>query len=193
MDFRARRSLFFILVLLVTCGIAGAFLGRKAGAQSANNESNLRDSLKQFTTVYSAVEQNYAEPLTKDRIDRAIYDGAIPDMLHVLDPHSNFYDPRAFAEMREEQSGKYFGVGMEIMQLEDKIVVKAPMAGTPAYKAGIRPGDVILAVNGKPLNGKGSDGKPAKPVALTFAREGTPQPMIFNLVRAEIPRNSVDL
>ena len=210
MDFRARRSLFFILVLLVTCGIAGAFLGRKAGAQSANNESNLRDSLKQFTTVYSAVEQNYAEPLTKDRIDRAIYDGAIPDMLHVLDPHSNFYDPKAFAEMREEQSGKYFGVGMEIMQLEDKIVVKAPMAGTPAYKAGIRPGDVILAVNGKPLNGKGADGKPIKPVttldvanmlkgprgtpvALTIAREGTPQPMVFNLVRAEIPRNSVDL
>lgn len=209
MDSRARRSLFFIVVLLAACGITGAFLDRSAGAQSASNESTLRDSLKQFTSVYSVVKKNYAEPMTKERIDRAIYDGAIPDMLHVLDPHSNFYDPKAFAEMREEQSGKYFGVGMQIMQQGDKIVVVAPFEGTPSFKAGIRPGDVILAVNGKPINGKGPDGKPSKPttldvanmlkgprgtpVEITIAREGSPQPLVFHLVRAEIPRNSVDL
>ncbi|MEO6829098.1 MAG: S41 family peptidase, partial [Acidobacteriaceae bacterium] len=100
---RARRSLFFVVVFLVVCGAAGAFFAHQVGAQSSDNQSTLRDNLKRFTNVYSVVEQNYAEPMTKDRINTAIYDGAIPDMLHVLDPHSNFYDPKAFAAMREEQ------------------------------------------------------------------------------------------
>lgn len=207
---RARRSLLFVVVFLVICGAAGAFLDRNVGAQSASNESTLRDSLKQFTNVYGVVEQDYAEPLTKDRINTAIYDGAIPDMLHVLDPHSNFYDPKAFAQMREDESGKYFGVGMQIMQQNDKIVVVNPFEGTPSYKAGIHPGDVILAVNGKPINGVGPDGKTIKrattldvanmlkgpkgtPVDITIGREGQAQPMVFHLVRAEIPRASVDL
>ena len=207
---RARRSLLYIVVFLIVCGAAGAFLDRQVGAQSAGNESSLRDSLKQFTNVYSVVEQNYAEPMTKDRVDTAIYDGAIPDMLHVLDPHSNFYDPKATAAQREEQSGKYYGVGMQIMQQNDKIVVVNPFEGTPSYKAGIHPGDVILAVNGKPINGTGPGGKGIKkattldvanmlkgpkgtPVDLTIGREGRPQPIVFHLVRAEIPRSSVDL
>ena len=210
MNPRARRSLFFVVVFLVACGLAGAFLDRNAGAQSASDQSTLRDSLKQFTNIYSVVEQNYAEPMTKDLINTAIYDGSIPDMLHVLDPHSNFYDPKAFAEMREEESGKYYGVGMRIMQQGDKIVVLTPFEGTPSYKAGIRPGDVILAVNGKPLNGTGPDGKPVKQattldvanmlkgpkgtaVTVTIGREGKSQPMVLTLVRAEIPRTSVDL
>lgn len=210
MNPRARRSLIFVAAFLVTCGIAGAFLDRNAGAQSASDQSTLRDSLRQFTNTYSIVEQNYAEPMTKDRIDTAIYDGAIPDMLHVLDPHSNFYDPKAYADMLEEERGRYYGVGMQIMQQGDKIVVVTPFEGTPSYKAGIRPGDVILAVDGKPLHGTGPDGKPLKPattldvanmlkgpkgttVTVTIGREGKPQPMVLTLVRAEIPRVSVDL
>lgn len=207
---RARRSLLYVVVFFIVCGAAGAFLERNVGAQQANNESTLRDSLKKFTNVYSIVEQDYAEPMTKNRIDNAIYDSAIPDMLHVLDPHSNFYDPKAFAEMREEESGKYFGVGMTIMQQNDKIVVLNTFEGTPAYKAGIHPGDVILAVNGKSINGTGPAGKITKrattldvanmlkgpkntPVSVSIGREGKAQPIVFHLVRAEIPRTSVDL
>ncbi|MHB1936538.1 MAG: S41 family peptidase [Acidobacteriaceae bacterium] len=210
MTSRTRRSLLFVVVFLVVCGVAGAFLDRNVGAQTSSDQSTLRDSLKQFSNVYSIVEQNYAEPMTKDRVNNAIYDGAIPDMLHVLDPHSNFYDPKAFAQMREEESGKYYGIGMEIMQQNDKIVVVNPFEGTPSYKAGIRPGDVILAVNGKPINGTGPDGKSIKkattldvanmlkgpkgtPVDVTIAREGRPEPIVFHLLRAEIPRASVDL
>ena len=210
MTSRTRRSLLFVVVFLVVCGAAGAFLDRNVGAQTSSDQSSLRDSLKQFTNVYSIVEQNYADPMTKDLVDTAIYDGAIPDMLHVLDPHSNFYDPKAFAEMREEESGKYYGVGMQIMQQNDKIVVVNPFEGTPSFKAGIRPGDVILEVDGKPINGVGPDGKSVKkattldvanmlkgpkgtPVDITIAREGSPQPLVFHLIRAEIPRASVDL
>ena len=76
--------------------------------------------MKNFTDVYALVEQNYADKLNTDQVDKAIYDGAIPGMLHVLDPHSNFYDPKAFAQMREDQHGKYYGVGMQIQPQEEQ-------------------------------------------------------------------------
>ena len=200
MNPRSSRSLFFLIVFLATCGVLGSLFSRSAGAQSDSDQSTLRDSLKQFTNIYSVVEQNYAEPLNTERIDAAIYDSAIPNMLHVLDPHSNFFDPKAFAQMKEDQHGKYYGVGMQIMQQGDKVVVVAPFEGTPSYKAGIRPGDVILAINGKSAQKMTSldvantlKGPKGTPVELTIGREGAPKPLIFNLVRDEIPRNSVDL
>jgi len=200
MNSRSRRSLFFLVVFLATCGALGSLLSRSVGAQSDSDASALRDNLKQFTDVYSIVEQNYAEPLDTKRIDTAIYDSAIPDMLHVLDPHSNFYDPKAFASMKEEEHGKYYGVGMQIMQQGDKVVVVAPFEGTPSYKAGIRPGDVILGINGKSAAKMTSTdvantlkGPKGTPVEITIGREGAPKPLEFHLVRDEIPRNSVDL
>ncbi|MHB1023254.1 MAG: S41 family peptidase [Acidobacteriaceae bacterium] len=202
---RTRRSLFSLTIFLATCGLLGMVLNQKVGAQASTDESTLRDSLRDFTNVYAIVEQNYAEPLTGDKADKAIYDGAIPGMLHELDPHSNFYDPKAFAQMREEQHGKYYGVGMTIQPQvtasgRTQIVVVAPFEGTPAYKAGIRPGDVILAVDGKSTDNMSSldvanllKGPKATHVSVTMSREGTPKPLVFDLVRAEIPRNSVDL
>jgi carboxyl-terminal processing protease len=107
---RTRRVLFSVSIFLATCGIFGSIVGQRVAAQSASDESTLRDSLKTFTSVYAIVEQNYAEKMNTDRADKAIYDGAIPGMLHTLDPHSNFYDPKAFAQMREDQHGHYYGV-----------------------------------------------------------------------------------
>ena len=107
---RTRRALFSATIFLAACGVAGSVFGG-VSAQSATDESNLRDSMKSFTNVYAVVEQNYADKLDNDKIDKAIYDGAIPGMLRVLDPHSNFYDPKAFAQMREDQHGNYYGVG----------------------------------------------------------------------------------
>ncbi|MGC9292350.1 MAG: S41 family peptidase [Acidobacteriaceae bacterium] len=200
MNPRTRRSSFFLIIFLATCGVLGTLLSKGVGAQSDGDGSTLRDSLRHFTSVYSVVEQNYAEPMDTERTDAAIYDSAIPDMLHVLDPHSNFYDPKAFAAMKEEQHGKYYGVGMQIMQQGDKVVVVAPFEGTPSYKAGIRPGDVILAINGASAAKMTSldvsnklKGPKGTPVEITIGREGAPKPLVFHLVRDEIPRNSVDL
>jgi carboxyl-terminal processing protease len=160
---RTRRALFSASLFLATCAILGSFINQKVAAQSASDESTLRDSLHSFTNVYSLVEQNYAEPMNTDKTDKAIYDGAIPGMLHVLDPHSNFYDPKAYAQMREDQHGKYYGVGMTIQPQpvspgsgKTKIVVLYPFEGTPSYKAGIRPGDEILTVDGKSTEGMDS-------------------------------------
>jgi carboxyl-terminal processing protease len=202
---RTRRALFSVTLFLASCALAGSFISNKVAAQSASDESTLRDSLHQFTGVYSLVEQNYAEPLDKDKVDKAIYDGAIPGMLHALDPHSNFYDPKAFAQMREEQHGKYYGVGMTIQPQSDKngvlhVVVLAPFEGTPAFKAGIRPGDVILSVDGKPADGLDSTaiaamlkGPRGTHVLVAIQREGHDGPLSFDLVRDDISRPSVDL
>ncbi len=204
---RTRRALFSVTIFLATCAAAGSFISQRVAAQSATDESTLRDSLHAFTGVYSLVEQNYADKLTNDKTDKAIYDGAIPGMLHVLDPHSNFYDPKAFAQMREDQHGKYYGVGMQIQPQPDptakggtKIVVLAPFEGTPSYKAGIRPGDVIMSIDGKSTEGMDSaavasllKGPKGTHVSVTMGREGSAKPLVFDLVRDEIPRNSVDL
>jgi carboxyl-terminal processing protease len=202
---RTRRALFSVTLVLASCAVLGSFISEKVAAQSASDESSLRDSLHEFTDVYSIVEQNYAEPLDQDKTDKAIYDGAIPGMLHVLDPHSNFYDPKAFAQMREDQHGKYYGVGMSIQPQPDKaglvhIVVLSPFEGTPAFKAGIRPGDVIMSVDGKSAEGLDSaavatmlKGPKGTHVSVVMSREGKDTPMTFDLVRDEIPRYSVDI
>src|SRR5438045_2572868 len=194
----SRRSLFLIVFVLVTCGFLGMLFGQKIAPSAApSSDADVRDSLRQFADIYSVVEQNYAERVNADK---AIYNGAIPGMLHVLDPHSNFFDPKSYSAMREEQQGKYYGVGMQIAPRNNKVIVLAPFAGTPAYRAGIRPGDVIIAVDGKPTDnmntGEVADllkGPKGTNVHISILREGADKPLEFNVVRAEIPRFSVDL
>jgi carboxyl-terminal processing protease len=203
---RTRRALFSAALFLLTCAVLGSIISRKVAAQSASDESTLRDSLHSFTNVYALVEQNYAEHLDADKIDKAVYDGAIPGMLHTLDPHSNFFDPKAYAQMREDQHGKYYGVGMSIQPQPDKasggtkIVVLAPFEGTPSYKAGIRPGDVILFIDGRTTAGMDSaavasllKGPKGTHVSVSMGREGSSKPLVFDLVRDDITRPSVDL
>jgi carboxyl-terminal processing protease len=197
---RTRRSLFSLVLFFAVCGFLGAVVSQKVGAQSNTDESALRDDLRSFTNVYDLVEQNYAEPLNGEKAEKAVYDGAIPGMLRVLDPHSSFYDPKAYAKMREDQHGKYYGVGMLIQPQSNKIVVVSPFEGTPSFKAGIRPGDVIVAVDGKSTDNMSSEdvanvlkGPKGTHVQITIAREGSQKPMVFDLVRDEIPHNSIDL
>jgi carboxyl-terminal processing protease len=194
----SRRTLYLAVFVLVTCGFLGMVFGQKINPAAApGGDSDVRDSLRQFADVYSLVEQNYAEPVNADK---AIYNGAIPGMLHVLDPHSNFFDPKSYALLREDQRGKYYGVGMTVGPRNNKVIVIAPFAGTPAYRAGIRPGDIIVAVDGKPTDNMSTSdvadllkGPKGTTVHITIVREGTDKPIEFAVVRDEIPRYSVDL
>jgi carboxyl-terminal processing protease len=194
-----------VVVFFAVCAVAGTVLERRVGAQSSQDESQLRDSLKAFTDVYAIVEQNYAEPLTPDKADDVIYDGAIPGMLQVLDPHSHFYDPKAYARLREDQRGRYYGVGMVIQQQNDNngksnVYVVTPYEDTPSFRAGIHPGDEVVAVDGKSTDGWSSDqvakalkGPKGTHVQVTMVRYGQAKPLVFDLIRDEIPHPSIDL
>ncbi len=180
---------------MALCAIAaGVFSG--TGVKAASNPDDpIAQSYKAFTKVYDVVEQNFAEPV---KADKAVYKGAIPGMLHELDPHSNFFDPKDYRALREDQQGHYFGVGMTVQGHNGKTVVLAPFAGSPAYKAGIRPGDVIIEVNDKKTDNMTTveiadllKGPKGTPVQVVVMREGSDAPITFNIVRDEIPRYSV--
>jgi carboxyl-terminal processing protease len=193
----SRRSTIFVLTVVLACGCVGMLFGQRLVSNSASSDSDVRESLRSFSDVYDVVQQNYAEPLNPDK---AIYNGAIPGMLRVLDPHSNFFDPKSYAALREEQRGKYYGVGMQVGPRNNKVIVIAPFAGAPAYRAGIRPGDVIIAVDGKPTDNMSTSdvaellkGPKGTTVKITMLREGSDKPLDFTVVRDEIPRYSVDV
>ncbi len=205
MPSRSRRAVLSLSLFLASSAVVGSLIDTRVNAQSATEEGTLRDSLHRFTDVYSLVEQNYAEPIKGDKVDKAIYDGAIPSMLHTLDPHSNFYDPKAYAQMREDQHGRYYGVGMHIQPQVDKfgnshVFVVDTFDGSPAFKSGIKPGDQIVSIDTKSADGMDSlavsnvlKGPKGTHVTVQMSREGQSKPLSFDLVRDEIPRPSVDL
>ena len=193
----SRRSAVLIVAVILACGCVGMVFGQRLSSSNTTNDTDVRDSVRSFTQVYEVVQQNYAEPVNPDK---AIYNGAIPGMLRVLDPHSNFFDPKSYAALREEQRGKYYGVGMQVGPRNNKVIVIAPFTGAPAYRAGIRPGDVIIAVDGKQTDNMSTTdvaellkGPKGTTVKITVLREGTEKPIDFNVVRDEIPRYSVDV
>jgi carboxyl-terminal processing protease len=190
-----RRSYILIPLFIVICSLAvGIFRGGGVNAATVADDP-VSQSLKSFTLVYDTVEHNFADQV---KPDKAIYKGAIPGMLRELDPHSTFFDPKDYAALRDDQRGHYYGVGMTIQARESKIVVMAPFVGSPAYKAGIRPGDVILEVNDKKTESLSSaevadllKGPRGTKVQIVVARDGADKPITFDITRDEIPRYSV--
>ena len=193
----SKRGVVVLIAVLGISAVLGGLFGPTLRAHaSSSSDSQLQDSVKSFTRVLSVVQRNYADPVDTDKV---IYDGAIPGMLHVLDPHSNFFDPKQYALFKEEQQGKYYGVGMTISQRENQTVVLAPFVGSPAYKAGIRPGDIVLRVEGKSCDGlTGTEvadmlkGPKGTVVHISLGREGWDKPIEVTVTRDEISRPAVE-
>jgi carboxyl-terminal processing protease len=191
---KKRGPNFLLIPLLVAlCLIAAGIFN--SGVSAATPDEQVNQSFKTFTQVFELVEKNYADPV---KSEKALYSGAIPGMLRTLDPHSSFFDPKAFQALRDDQRGHYFGVGMMVGTRGGKTVVMTPFVGSPAYKAGIRPGDVILEVNDKKTDNLNTTevadllrGPRNTKVQVKVGREGVDEPLVFNIVRDEIPRFSV--
>jgi carboxyl-terminal processing protease len=191
-----RRGLVLVVAVILISAVLGGIYGPNGQAMASSAEDE-HTAIRQFTNVLDVVQANYAEPVD---VDKAVYQGAIPGMLRVLDPHSNFFDARQFALLREDQRGKYYGVGMVVAPRESRTVVMQPYVGAPAFNAGIRPGDVIMKVDDKSTDGltttdvadmlKGPKGTVVK---ITVSREGYEQQLVFTVTRDEIPRHSVDI
>src|SRR5215471_5416742 len=193
-----RRSLFLLPVIVLGCSIVGGFYGPRVSMAAASGEpaEDLDRDVAAFSKALSLVQQNFADRVSSDK---TIYKGAIPGMLRTLDPHSNFFDPREYQLMREDQRGHYYGVGMQVSpQPNGKTTVKAPFPGSPAYKVGIRPGDVIVSVNDRSTEGLNTTeiadllkGPRGTTVKIVVSREGTPDHLVFSVIRDEISRKSV--
>lgn len=192
-----RRSVVFVPLLILLCSVLGGLFGPEgvSVAAAAGPEDEIKGSLKSFTKVYDLIEANFADKVVADK---AIYKGAIPGMLRTLDPHSNFFDPRDFQLLKEDQKGHYYGVGMTVANRNGKTIVMSPFGGSPAYKSGIRPADIIMEVNDKKTDGMTTSevadllkGPRGTHVQIIIAREGVDHPITFDVVRDEISRASV--
>lgn len=205
---RTQRLVWFVFSTVLLCALLGGVYGQRVEATAGTaDDADVQASLSTFTKVYDLVEKNYADPVDPDR---AIFGppssnlGAIPGMLRTLDPHSNFFDPRAYAQLREDQEGKYYGVGMQIAPRPGKMgklvtIVLLPMPGSPAFRAGLRPGDVIIKVDGKSTEDLNTTqvadllkGPKGTIVHVTISREGSDEPLEVTITRDEISRRSVD-
>lgn len=166
----------------------GAFADRTVGSPLPIQE------LRAFTEIFSRVKQEYVEPVE----DKKLIDGAINGMLTSLDPHSSYLNKEAFAELNENTQGAFGGLGMEV-GLEDGVVrVTSPIEDTPAYKAGVKAGDLIIKIDDTAVRGmtleqavKRLRGEPGSKVQLTIFRKGESRPLIKELIRAIIQVKSI--
>ncbi len=152
--------------------------------------------IEAFTAVFRAVRGAYVDPVDDRRLMQAAIRGLIAD----LDPHSAYLAPADLAQADEDASGSYAGLGVEVLYIDGRLRVVAPIDGSPASRAGVRPGDVILSVDGKPVPDtdgvaalQALRGAPGSTAILTIAREGQPEPIELAIKREVIRVASVTL
>ena len=152
------------------------------------------EELRTLTEVFSLIKSDYVEQVD----DKKLLQDAIAGMVSSLDPHSTYLDKAAFKEMRESIHGKFVGIGIEVGVEDGYIKVVAPIEDSPAWRAGIKPGDLITRLDGQPLKGLSLDeaikkmrGEPRTKVVLTVSRKDEEKPLLIPIVREEIRVQSV--
>ncbi|MDO8697278.1 MAG: S41 family peptidase [Pseudomonas sp.] len=177
---------------LQASGKAAENIPAPALSSDANAPLPLED-LRTFAEIMDRIKAAYVEPVD----DKTLLENAIKGMLSNLDPHSAYLDPAEFAELQQSTSGEFGGLGIEVGQEEGFLKVISPIDDTPASKAGIQPGDLIIKIDGQPTKGLNMTesvdkmrGKVGSKIVLTIVREGAP-PFDVELERAVIKVKSV--
>src|SRR5579863_3002465 len=135
--------LLFPLLALVAAQAATPAVASPA-VQPPASDDEAAEQIRRFTRVFAAVESNAADPVNNDA---SFYQGALPAMLRYLDPHSVFLDPGQFDQLRQMEKSEQKGFGSVVSIIPGRVVVLQTLPGTPSSKAGLSPGDEILAVN----------------------------------------------
>ena len=186
------RFLVFCAAVLIIGTLVGGYFGDPALATPSRSAEKLRA----FSSMLGLIQERYMDETDSDEV---VY-GAIRGMLRTLDPHSNFLDPNAFREMREEQRGSFSGLGIVISVRgeEGLLTVISPIEGTPAHRAGMRAGDIISMIDGEETAGmtigqalKKLRGKKGTTVDLIITREAAEEPLDFTITRDDIPTTSI--
>jgi len=177
--------------------IAGVFLALQMPAFAGKAEDTpglpLED-LRLFAEVFNAVKQGYVEPIE----DKKMIANAISGMLSNLDPHSSYIDPDAYKDFQISTQGEFGGLGIEVNMEDGLVRVVAPIEDTPAYRAGIKAGDLIFKLDDEPVKGqtltealKKMRGTPNTKIRLSILRQGESKPLEITLTREIIKVQSV--
>jgi carboxyl-terminal processing protease len=186
-----------IIVAAVAVGFFGAqIVARQFGAPSWWPNRERDKNVRYFRDVLDTVRQYYvgSEPVSYDELTRAALEG----MLGKLDPHSDFMTREEFLATEDEISNQFSGIGIQVEESNGQIVIITPIAGSPAERAGLRRGDRLIAVDGKPIADPSIEqvvklvrGEPGSVMRLTVSRPGVSQEMVFNIKRERIKLQSV--
>ncbi len=152
------------------------------------------DQIKAFANIFMRIKHNYVQPVS----DEKLLEYAVQGMLNGLDPHSVYLKDERFEDLAEDTTGRFGGLGMEVMMEDGFVKVVAPIDDTPAAEAGIQSGDIIIRIDGKTLSGNSLSeatdkmrGEPGTSINLTVLRETEPDPLEFELKRAVVNLSSV--
>jgi carboxyl-terminal processing protease len=192
MSLRVRSILVLLVgtVLGVTLSLGGGVLAQRESAQ----ETLPWEDARLLAEVLERVKQEYVEPVN----DQQLIENAVRGMVTELDPYSQFLDSEEFEEIRISTTGNYSGVGLEVNLSDGLVTVVAPIEGTPAERAGLRPGDVIVRIDGEPVDQQNVGdtvarmrGKPGTAVTIVVDRDGEPEPLSYRLTRSHVQVKSI--
>ena len=182
-----------LIALGVVAGVALSFQF-PAIAQKAGGAALPLEELRQLADVYGLIKSDYVEPVA----DKKLLSEAIGGMVASLDPHSVYLDKKSFKEMKESMQGRFVGLGIEVSTEDGYVKIVSPIEDSPAWRAGIKPGDLITRIDGVAIKGLTLDeaikkmrGEPGSRVLLTLARKGEDKPLTVPLIREEIKVKSV--
>src|ERR1700742_3499754 len=192
MNFRQRRFRYGLLLgaafaVGVIAGPTVSVLGRAVAQDQSRAEAS--QFLKVFGDVFERVRAEYVDPVS----DKEILENAINGMLTGLDPHSSYMNAKAFKDMQVQTKGEFGGLGLEVTEDKGLIKVVSPIDDTPAFRAGVKAGDIITALDGKTVLGLSLQdavdkmrGAPNSRISLTIKREGVDKPVEVSMLREVI-------
>jgi carboxyl-terminal processing protease len=186
-----RSSWFIVVIAIALAGCNGSMSGSSMPGSASSGTS--ASDLAFYRSVLDKVHQSYVDPVS----DAALVNNSLKGMLTGLDPHSDYLSEKDYQDMLDDSAGEFAGIGAELTREQDRPVVLSPIDDTPASRAGIHPGDVILRINGRVTEGMSLKdvvdalrGPPDSKVSITIGRKNT-QPFDVTLTRAIIHVDSV--
>jgi len=191
---RSKSRFFATISLGVVLGLTASF-GSGVFAKRAIEDNQIPlEALRSFTDAYTRIKNDYVEEVD----DRELLENAIRGMLSGLDPHSSYLNGEEFKDLQIGTTGEFGGLGIEVGMESGFIKVISPIDDTPAERAGVHAGDLIIRLDDEPVKGKSLSesvkimrGKPGSPIVLTIIREGEEKPLKLTIIRAIIKVTSV--
>src|SRR5262249_507118 len=193
-----KKRLFPLLILsiLVLAALVGGVVSNQvqATAPTSNEKTHAADIESSFNETMGLIESRYADKIDHEVLTKA----SIKGMLRTLDPHSNYLDPKDLKDLKSEQHSQFYGIGVTINRRNNRVYILSTIKGTPADRAGLRYGDAILTVDGKPATDWSTldvmehvRGPKGEPVEIEVQRAGVPKPLTFKIVRDAVSQPSI--